>query len=191
MKVGNSSTWRQWLWTGRIQKFKVILLTTGLCTSQNALSWLSRIFLSILSLFLSTLWRRDLVCDLIVVIVQLNFKDMCTMFGGKFLQFSFKTYFACASACIKMNSHFLAKALCSLAKLSCKIDRTYGWKEDLMEEGHLITVLLPKINTLPDSSLMVFSCTEQTNYLHYDQVITVRCLVTLTINALTCWKTAS
>lgn len=38
------------------------LLTTGLCTSQKALSWLSRIFLSILSLFLSTLltsqqWR--------------------------------------------------------------------------------------------------------------------------------------
>lgn len=31
-----------------------------------------------------------------------------------------ETYFACASACIKMNSHFRAKALCSLAKLSCK-----------------------------------------------------------------------
>lgn len=30
-------------------------LTTGRCTSQNARSWLSRIFLSILSLFLSTL----------------------------------------------------------------------------------------------------------------------------------------
>lgn len=28
------------------------------------------------------------------------------------------TYFACASACIKINSHFRAKARCSLAKLS-------------------------------------------------------------------------
>ena len=28
------------------------------------------------------------------------------------------TYFTCASACIKMNSHFLAKALWSLAKFS-------------------------------------------------------------------------
>lgn len=35
-----------------------ISLTTGLCTSQNALSWLSRIFLSILSLFLSTLRNK-------------------------------------------------------------------------------------------------------------------------------------
>lgn len=32
-----------------------LALTTGRCTSQNARSWLSRIFLSILSLFLSTL----------------------------------------------------------------------------------------------------------------------------------------
>lgn len=39
---------------------RVSLLTTGLWTSQNALSWLSRIFLSILSLFLSTLskWQQ-------------------------------------------------------------------------------------------------------------------------------------
>lgn len=36
-----------------------------------------------------------------------------------------ETYFACASACIKMNSHFLAKALCSLAKLSCGWNRKY------------------------------------------------------------------
>lgn len=32
--------------------------TTGLCTSQKALSWLSRIFRSILSLFLSTLGKK-------------------------------------------------------------------------------------------------------------------------------------
>ena len=31
-----------------------------------------------------------------------------------------RTHLACASACIKMNSHFRAKALCSLARLSWK-----------------------------------------------------------------------
>ena len=40
-----------------------------------------------------------------------------------------RTHFACASACIKMNSHFRANALCSLAKLSCKI--YHG--EDILE----------------------------------------------------------
>lgn len=36
-----------------------------------------------------------------------------------FIRVSIKfTYFTCASACIKMNSHFLAKALWSLAKFS-------------------------------------------------------------------------
>lgn len=34
-------------------------LTTGLCTSQKALSWLSRIFLSVLSFFLSILHMRS------------------------------------------------------------------------------------------------------------------------------------
>jgi len=34
-------------------------LTTGLWTSQKALSWLSRIFLSVLSFFLSILQRRS------------------------------------------------------------------------------------------------------------------------------------
>lgn len=33
--------------------------TTGLCTSQKALSWLSRIFRSILSRFLSTLREKQ------------------------------------------------------------------------------------------------------------------------------------
>ena len=33
------------------------------------------------------------------------------------------THFACASACININSHFLAKALCSLAKLSWKAEQ--------------------------------------------------------------------
>lgn len=49
-----------------------ISLTTGLCTSQNALSWLSRIFLSILSLFLSTLRERKGV--------QNCFERACSLF---------------------------------------------------------------------------------------------------------------
>lgn len=37
---------------------------------------------------------------------------------SKIMLISKGTYFACASACIKINSHFRAKARCSLAKLS-------------------------------------------------------------------------
>lgn len=40
--------------------------------------------------------------------------------AGSACRLQTETYFACASACIKINSHFLAKARCSLAKLSCK-----------------------------------------------------------------------
>lgn len=54
--------------------------TIGRCTSQKALSWLSRTFLSSLSLFLSTL--------------------------------------LCASACIKINSHFRENIFCNLARFS-------------------------------------------------------------------------
>uniref|UniRef100_A0A6B0UC67 Putative secreted protein n=1 Tax=Ixodes ricinus TaxID=34613 RepID=A0A6B0UC67_IXORI len=53
---------------------------TGLCTSQNALSWLSSTFRSNLSLFLSTL--------------------------------------ACASACMKMNSHLRENIFWSRARFS-------------------------------------------------------------------------
>lgn len=115
--------------------------TTGLCTSQKALSWLSRIFRSILSLFLSTLgetrraelfwqsWSRyeplmleQHSCCLLVCWVQTE------------------TYFACASACIKINSHFLAKARCSLAKLSCK-QTSVKIREKAAEstQNHLLT----------------------------------------------------
>lgn len=115
--------------------------TTGLCTSQKALSWLSRIFRSILSLFLSTLgetrraelfwqsWSRyepltleRHSCCLLVCWVQTE------------------TYFACASACIKINSHFLAKARCSLAKLSCK-QTSAKMREKAAEstQNHLLT----------------------------------------------------
>lgn len=55
-------------------------ITIGRCTSQKALSWLSKTFLSNLSLFLSTL--------------------------------------LCASACIKINSHFRENIFCNLARFS-------------------------------------------------------------------------
>lgn len=37
-----------------------------------------------------------------------------------------RTHLACASACIKMNSHFRANALCSLARLSWKTWNSWG-----------------------------------------------------------------
>lgn len=115
--------------------------TTGLCTSQKALSWLSRIFRSILSLFLSTLGetrRAELFWQSWSRYEPLTLQRHSCRLPVCWVQT--ETYFACASACIKINSHFLAKARCSLAKLSCKqTSATMREKAAESTQNHLLT----------------------------------------------------
>lgn len=121
-------------WAGCCRQQQGRVLTTGLWTSQNALSWLSRIFLSILSLFLSTLstsqqWTMSVNCR-----ASLDPRGYLEHTSPRLT----RTHLACASACMKMNSHFRAKALCSLAKLSWKTHHSWRHSGARLRDCHLV-----------------------------------------------------